>query len=55
MNKRKVPMVASFFMGSPLVFIVPAALLQFGVSPWAGMAIGAVAAVLGGRAFLRSI
>jgi hypothetical protein len=55
MSKRKVPMAASFFMGSPLVFIVPAVLLQFGVSPWPGMAVGAVAAVLAGRAFLRSV
>lgn len=54
-TRRDVPLVAAFFFGSPLLWVVAGALHRFGVSPYVSLLVGLVAAIAVGRAILRAI
>lgn len=56
MTPRKVPMVAAFFIGSPVGLILPAVLVNVAELP-AGLALAAapVVALAAGWAILRSV
>lgn len=58
MSKRKdknIPLVACFFIGSPLAFVLPGLLLLAGVPAAAGIAIGQVVGTLVGYAVLNNL